>query len=58
MALIALKQNFIPYIRQYTSPNENFAYNYPLILSRYEIIWYAREREGRRENFCLNKTIK
>ena len=26
------KLNFRPYIRRYTSPNENFEYSYPLIL--------------------------
>ena len=29
---VAVKLNFRPYIRRYTSPNENFEYNYPLIL--------------------------
>ena len=28
-----VKLNFRPYIRQYTSPNENFEYGYPLILA-------------------------
>ena len=27
----AVKLNFRPYIRRYTSPNENFEYSYPLI---------------------------
>ena len=27
---VAVKQNFRPYIRRYTSPNENFEYSYPL----------------------------
>ena len=35
---VAVKQNFRPYIRQYTSPNEIILYSYPLninnILSR------------------------
>ena len=29
---VAVKLNFRPYIRRYTSPNENFEYSYPLIL--------------------------
>ena len=29
---VAVKLNFRPYIRQYTSPNENFEYSYPLII--------------------------
>ena len=29
---VAVKLNFRPYIQQYTSPNENFEYSYPLIL--------------------------
>ena len=28
---VAVKQNFRPYIRRYTSPNENFEYSYPLL---------------------------
>ena len=28
---IAVKPNFRPYIQQFTSPNENFEYSYPLI---------------------------
>ena len=28
----AVKLNFQPYIRRYTSPNENFEYSYPLII--------------------------
>ena len=28
---VAIKQNFRPYIRHYTSPNEHFEYSYPLI---------------------------
>ena len=28
---VAVKLNFRPYIRRYTSPNENFEYIYPLI---------------------------
>ena len=28
---VAVKLNFPPYIRRYTSPNENFEYSYPLI---------------------------
>ena len=28
---VAIKLNFRPYILQYTSPNENFEYSYPLI---------------------------
>ena len=28
---VAVKLNFRPYIRRYTSPNENFEYSYPLI---------------------------
>ena len=28
---IAVKLNFRPYIRRYTSPNEKFEYSYPLI---------------------------
>ena len=27
---VAVKLNFRPYIRRYTSPNENFEYSYPL----------------------------
>ena len=27
---VAVKLNFRPYIRRYTSPNENFEYHYPL----------------------------
>ena len=27
---VAIKLNFRPYIRRYTSPNENFEYSYPL----------------------------
>ena len=30
---VAVKLNFRPYIRRYTSPNENFEYSYPLNLS-------------------------
>ena len=29
---VAVKLNFRPYIRRYTSPNENFEYSYPLIV--------------------------
>ena len=29
---VAVKLNFRPYIRRYTSPNENFEYRYPLNL--------------------------
>ena len=29
---VAVKLNFRPYIRRYTSPNENFEYSYPLII--------------------------
>ena len=29
---VAVKLNFRPYIRRYTSPNENFKYSYPLIV--------------------------
>ena len=29
--LVTVKLNFQPYIRGYTSPNENFEYSYPLI---------------------------
>ena len=29
---VAVKQNFRPYNQQYTSPNKNFEYSYPLIL--------------------------
>ena len=29
---VAVKLNIRPYIRQYTSPNENFEYSYPLII--------------------------
>ena len=29
---VAVKLNFRPYIRRYTSPNEDFEYSYPLIL--------------------------
>ena len=28
---VTVKLNFRPYIRRYTSPNENFEYSYPLI---------------------------
>ena len=28
---VAVQLNFRPYIRRYTSPNENFEYSYPLI---------------------------
>ena len=28
---VAVKLDFRPYIRRYTSPNENFEYSYPLI---------------------------
>ena len=31
--LVAVKLNFRPYIRRYTSPNENFEYSYPLNMS-------------------------
>ena len=29
---VSVKLNFRPYIRRYTSPNENFEYSYPLNL--------------------------
>ena len=29
---VTIKLNFRPYIREYTSPNENFEYSYPLII--------------------------
>ena len=32
---VAVKQNFRPYIRRYTSPNENFEYSYPLNICLY-----------------------
>ena len=28
--IVAVKLNFRPYMRRYTSPNENFEYSYPL----------------------------
>ena len=31
---VAVKLNFRPYIRRYTSPNENFEYSYPLSILR------------------------
>ena len=34
---IAVKQNFRPYIRRYTSPNEKFEYSYPLIYKCFNI---------------------
>ena len=38
---VAVKLNFRPYIRRYTSPNENFEYIYPLNVQR---IYYIRIR--------------
>ena len=35
---VVVKLNFRPYIRQYTSPNENFEYSYPLIELRDTIL--------------------
>ena len=32
---VAVKLNFPPYIRRYTSPNENFEYSYPLKLMQF-----------------------
>ena len=31
---VSVKLNFRPYIRRYTSPNENFEYSYPLTMLR------------------------
>ena len=32
--LVTVKLNFRPYVRRYTSPNENFEYSYPLSIQR------------------------
>ena len=34
---VAVKLNFQPYIRRYTSPNENFEYSYHLS----DMVWYG-----------------
>ena len=46
---VAVKLNFRPYIRRYTSPNANFEYSYPLIeskINRYELVYKLKKIVG------------
>ena len=48
---VAVKLNFRPYIRRYTSPNENFEYSYPLNdTRRYRWLLLALSHEEARCN--------
>ena len=49
--LLKCSRSAQPYIRRYTSPNENFEYSYPLIIYLLHI-----SRAMRKQAFCIMKT--
>ena len=47
--LVDVKQNFLPYIQRYTSPNDKLEYSYPLILQ--EALVFGKSKPSRK--YCL-----
>ena len=56
---MTVKLNFRPYIRRYTSPNENFEYSYPLILRKINLLnWpYALRYIRTASCYCKDNAV-